>query len=192
MGPETSQLLTAVYMVLIGAGLGPANSLLVLAVQNALPPSQLGVVTSANQFFRQIGGTIGVTLFGAMITRTLRSGLTAALPPSLQGLPQEAIAELADPNLLTNPTALQQARSAIEGLAGSGAFEPFVQAFRAALGQGIGQVFLVSMVLGALAFLVTLRLPQHDLRDEPTVVTPPRPPQDEAAALQPVPGDGRD
>jgi len=190
MGPTTPQLLTAVYMVLIGAGLGPANSLLVLAVQNALPPSQLGTVTSANQFFRQIGGTIGVTIFGAMITRSLRSGLTAALPPSLRGLPPEAVDQLADPNLLTNPTALEQARSAIEALAGSGGFEPFVQAFRTALGQGIGQVFLVSLVLTVVAFVVTLRLPQHDLRDEPTVVTPAASPPPSEAALRPAKGDG--
>lgn len=169
MGPDTSKLVTGAYMVLIGLGLGPANSLLVLAVQNALPIRQLGVVTSANQFFRQIGGTIGVTLFGAMIGRTVGSNILANMPPELRDLPPESVAQLTDPNLLTNPTALERVRVGIEQVAGSAAFERFIDTFRAALGTGIGQVFLVSFALTVVAFIVTLRLPQHELGDESNV-----------------------
>lgn len=166
MGPDTPRFVTGVYMVLIGLGLGPANSLLVLAVQNALPIKQLGIVTSANQFFRQIGGTIGVTLFGAMISRTLNANLSANMPPELQALPPEALQPLMDPNLLTNPAALEQVRLAIVDVAGSGTFDAFITAFRMSLGTGITQIFLVSLALTIISFLVTLRLPQHDLKDE--------------------------
>src|SRR5262249_18831048 len=51
-----------------------------LAIQNAMPPQQLGVVTSANQFFRQIGSTMGVALFGTLLTNNLNAGLGRVMP----------------------------------------------------------------------------------------------------------------
>lgn len=55
-------------MVIVGIGLGPAQSLFTLAIQNAVPFSELGVATSASQFFRQIGSTIGLAVFGTLLT----------------------------------------------------------------------------------------------------------------------------
>ena len=64
-------------MALTGFGLGPGQSLFSLAVQNAVPAGQIGVVTSANQFFRQIGSTLGVAIFGALLTHNLTKALGA-------------------------------------------------------------------------------------------------------------------
>ena len=64
-------------MALTGFGLGPGQSLFSLAVQNAVPASQIGVVTSANQFFRQIGSTLGVAVFGTLLTHNLTKALGA-------------------------------------------------------------------------------------------------------------------
>ena len=55
---HTSQIDLAWRMLLLGIGLGPLQSLFSLAIQNASPMNRMGVVTSANQFFRQIGATI--------------------------------------------------------------------------------------------------------------------------------------
>jgi EmrB/QacA subfamily drug resistance transporter len=67
-------------MFVLGVGLGPGQSLFVLAVQNAVPPEQLGVVTSASQFFRQIGSTTGVALFGTFLTNNLSQSLGKIMP----------------------------------------------------------------------------------------------------------------
>lgn len=80
MTPETTQLDLAARMLLLGIALGPSQSLFTLALQNAMPADQMGVVTSSSQFFRQIGSTIGVALFGAFLTAHLTSGLGAIMP----------------------------------------------------------------------------------------------------------------
>ena len=59
---------TAGYMVVLGLGLGMVMQVLVLAVQNAVDYRYLGVATSGSTLFRQIGGSIGVSLFGAIFS----------------------------------------------------------------------------------------------------------------------------
>lgn len=70
---ETTRLDLSWRMVILGAGLGPLQATFNIAIQNAIPPQQIGVVTGANQFFRQIGSTIGVALFGTLFFQKLRS-----------------------------------------------------------------------------------------------------------------------
>ena len=67
-------------MVSMGLGLGPGMPLFTLAVQNAVPPERLGTASSATQFFRQIGSTIGIALMGAVLAASLQTQLTANLP----------------------------------------------------------------------------------------------------------------
>lgn len=155
--------LTVIYMVILGLGFGPGNSLFVLAVQNSLPVALLGTVTSANQFFRQIGGTIGVTLFGTLVTASVQRRLSDGLPAPLVELPANVKAELSDPNLLTSPVALEQARSVITEAAGPEVYDAFVASLRSALGSGLNQVFLWSLAATAVALLVTFWLPPQDL-----------------------------
>ena len=57
---------------------------LVLAAQNAVPYEQLGVATSGSTLFRQVGGSIGVSVFGAIFANQLASNLADALPPGTQ------------------------------------------------------------------------------------------------------------
>ena len=80
MHADTSRLGLSWRMAVLGVGLGPAQSLFGLAIQNALPTRDLGVATSSNQFFRQIGSTIGVAIFGAYLTNRLDSGLGKIMP----------------------------------------------------------------------------------------------------------------
>ncbi len=73
-------------MAILGMGLGPLQSLYSVAIQNAVPMNRIGVVTSANQFFRQIGSTVGVAIFGTLLTNNLNTKLAAwaaskGLPP---------------------------------------------------------------------------------------------------------------
>ncbi len=68
----------AVYMALVGAGLGLTMQVMVLAVQNAVPFRDLGTATSAATFFRSIGGSVGLAVFGAIFTNRLAASLPAA------------------------------------------------------------------------------------------------------------------
>ncbi len=83
---DTTQLGLAWRMVIVGIGLGPAQSLFTLAIQNAVPQAQLGVATGASQFFRQIGSTIGLAVFGSLLTLSVGTAIPKHLPdiPALQ------------------------------------------------------------------------------------------------------------
>ncbi len=66
MTVATSQLVAIVYIILIGLGMGLIMPTVTIAVQSAFGPRQRGVATSATQFFRSIGGTLGITLLGVV------------------------------------------------------------------------------------------------------------------------------
>ena len=69
--PGRSRLESGVYMVVLGAGIGMVMQILVLAVQNEAPVEDLGVATSTVTFFRAVGGSVGVALFGALFSSRL-------------------------------------------------------------------------------------------------------------------------
>ncbi|HET6551809.1 MAG TPA: MDR family MFS transporter, partial [Solirubrobacter sp.] len=63
---DTPPWLASVYMLVVGIGIGLVMQVLVLAVQNCSPPRDVGVATSTATFFRSMGGSLGVALFGAI------------------------------------------------------------------------------------------------------------------------------
>ena len=69
------------YMLVLGLGLGMVMQVLVLAAQNAVDYRFLGVATSGSTLFRQIGGSIGVAIFGAIFANRLATTSPARLPP---------------------------------------------------------------------------------------------------------------
>lgn len=80
IGPETTMGGMAWRMAIVGLGLGPSQSLVNLIVQAAFPLSQIGVATSSTQFFRQIGNTVGVAIFGTLLTLNLATELPRQVP----------------------------------------------------------------------------------------------------------------
>ena len=76
----TSMWIAAVFALILGLGLGMVMQVLVLAVQNAVDPSIMGVATSGSTLFRQIGGSIGVALFGTIFANRVHVELAARLP----------------------------------------------------------------------------------------------------------------
>jgi EmrB/QacA subfamily drug resistance transporter len=83
IGPDTSTGDLAWRLAITGVGLGPAQSLFSLVIQNSVPVTQLGIASSMSQFSRQIGATVGVAIFGTLLTHSL----TAELPKHLPHLP---------------------------------------------------------------------------------------------------------
>ncbi len=87
--PESSYAYEAALMVLLGAGLGVVMPVMNLAVQNEFTQKELGVATSSSQLFRSLGSTVGIAVFGAMLTAGLTSGLAGAdQDPYVQKLSQ--------------------------------------------------------------------------------------------------------
>jgi EmrB/QacA subfamily drug resistance transporter len=144
----------SIYAVLIGAGLGLSMQTIVIALQNAVEMKDLGIATSANTFFRSIGSTIGVALFGSLYA----SRLAINLPKGVE--------ELA----ATNPTALigatpeafEQLRNNTSVIDG---FSPDLQAvIYHAFVQSFHVVFLSAVPLTAAGFVMALFLREVPLR----------------------------
>ncbi len=69
MTAQATQFLASSYIVVLGLGMGLVMPTLTIAVQVAFPPEERGVATSSTQFFRSIGGTLGVTLLGVVMNQ---------------------------------------------------------------------------------------------------------------------------
>jgi predicted MFS family arabinose efflux permease len=80
LGVNTPTAVAAAYMLLLGLGLGLVMQVLVLAAQNAAPHRLLGVATSGASLARQLGGSIGVSVFGAIFTNRLDHELAQRAP----------------------------------------------------------------------------------------------------------------
>ena len=74
---------SGLYMFVLGAGIGLVMQVMVLATQNEAPISDLGVATSTVTFFRTIGGSVGVSIFGALFTSRLTDLLGSAVPENM-------------------------------------------------------------------------------------------------------------
>ncbi len=86
IGPDTTVLDLDLRLVVTGLGLGPTMSLFNMVVQNAVSTRETGVATSTFQFCRQIGSTVGVAVFGTLLTQHLMTDLRERVP-ALPGAP---------------------------------------------------------------------------------------------------------
>jgi EmrB/QacA subfamily drug resistance transporter len=147
MGVGTPFALEALYMLVLGMGIGGVMQVLVIIVQNGVPHSELGVATSGATFFRSIGGSFGTAIFGAIFSNVLVGNLIRHLHGT--SLPHGFSSANATPALLAHlPAAVHQA-------------------FVAGYAESIQTVFIVAVPIAALAFLATWLIPQVELRQWP-------------------------
>ncbi|MEE2035194.1 MDR family MFS transporter [Rhodococcus chondri] len=73
--------LVCCFLAVLGIGLGSSMQLLVLVVQNSFPIEEVGTATAGNNYFRQIGATLGAAVVGSVFTSRLASLLGERLPP---------------------------------------------------------------------------------------------------------------
>ncbi|UZK53439.1 MFS transporter [Streptomyces drozdowiczii] len=77
---DTPRLEYSIAQAVLGLGIGMIMPVLVLAVQNSVRPADLGTATSANNYFRQIGGSVGAAVFGTLFAGRLADALAVRLP----------------------------------------------------------------------------------------------------------------
>jgi EmrB/QacA subfamily drug resistance transporter len=140
LGVTTSTVTGAAYMLLLGLGIGMVMQVLVLAAQNAVEYRLLGVATSGSALVRQVGGSIGVALFGAIFSNRLGHELG-----------QRLVAGAHVPSA-TSPAVLKQLPAVIH------------HAYIAAVAAALHPVFLVAAAISLGAFALTWLLPDVPLR----------------------------
>ena len=79
LGPSTSRLVSMGFFVIFGVGMGFLMQITTLIAQNSVEPKDMGVASSSRSFFQQIGGSIGVSIFGVVFFRALNSSLGTKL-----------------------------------------------------------------------------------------------------------------
>ena len=161
-----------VVAVLLGLGIGPTNSLFVLAVQTEAPRNRIGTVTSTNQFFRQMGGTVGVALFGSVLAASFQDGLYGDLPGELTSLSKVTVSRLTSPEVITDPRELSWAQSTLENLGVGEVTEGLVTTLREHLTTGIRRVFLSAAILSTIALVLASVLPNRNLKSPPCLPRP--------------------
>ncbi len=103
--PSSPEWRVVVDLIVVGAGLGVTFPLYLTAVQTALPREFLGVASSQIQFWRNLGGTVGSAILGAVLANRLPDYLTTRLadlhlPPLAGGVPSGGANAILDPTLL--------------------------------------------------------------------------------------------
>jgi len=155
---DTNFVLVSVYMFILGSGVGMVMQNLVLVVQNAVGPTELGVASSGVTFFRSLGGTIGVSAMGAVLGAKVANlivaraaDLQAAL--SMLGAPGIALAKALQSGTIPQVRDLPiGVRTIIESI----------------YGQSVAAIFLVAAPLAVVTIIAVVLLPNLPLSTKTT------------------------
>lgn len=164
LGPDANANAILWCLVVVGFGFGSAQPVYALVVQNAAPRAQLGAASATSQFFRQIGSTIGVAVFGTMLLGVYHQRLAASLPA-------DTSAEVRA--LVDNPLQRTGEGALVHG-APAPAIPDAVQAsVRASLAAGMQRVFDLTSMVMAVSIVLNLLLPELPLRGKEEHALPP-------------------
>jgi len=167
MGVNTSNGELIRNMIITGLGIGATMSVFTIVVQNAFSVRQLGEVTASLQFFRNIGGTIGVAILGSLMNSQFRSEFNAKLPADVTStVPKEQLAALNNPQLILSPDVVAQVKQgfAAFGAQGDQLYNQVILTVRDALSVAITDLFVIGMVFMLLSLAVTVFLKEIPLR----------------------------
>ncbi|MFT9846517.1 MDR family MFS transporter [Aneurinibacillus sp. REN35] len=169
MDSHTTNTIAVLYMIVVGLGLGTAFPIFTLTVQNAVEQRLLGVATASTQLFRQLGGTVGVSVMGTVMSQRMMDGMqrTAAEGSMGQIADNPALASklaaLQNPQVLMDPAKLEAIQSNIPASI-QPLFDQLVQVLREALSYSLIGVFLSAAIAVGIGFLLTFFLEEIPLR----------------------------
>jgi EmrB/QacA subfamily drug resistance transporter len=144
MNAASSTVEDALFMLVLGLGIGAVMQILVTIVQNGVPHSEIGVATAGATFFRSIGGSFGTAIFGAIFSNLLFGNLAT----HLHGIKLPAGFSSAS----VTPAMLDLLPAAVR------------HGFVTGYAETIQTVFLVAVPIAVLAFLASWLIPQVELK----------------------------
>lgn len=177
MGADIDYGRVTLYMVLAGVGVGPSMPLYTLAIQNAVDVRFIGQATSASQFFRQTGATVGAALMGAVLGTTLGIAFASIeLPDRLAEEPGTSTEELVSTGGADLPARIRAAydraaerassetRAAAIRREGEMAATETAEVVRAAFTEATTRIYWLASGLTVVAILLSMRIPEVPLR----------------------------
>ena len=136
-------------MIVLGVGLGMAMQQYTLVVQNVVTRADMGVATASTQFFRNVGSTVGIAIYGTVMASGLGMQIASHLPKDMA---KGATAHL-DAGAVLDPSALQDVPPAV------------AEAVRWGLAEKLGEAFALGLPILAVVFIATLFIPHTPLRE---------------------------
>jgi hypothetical protein len=153
----TAEWLVVRDLIVVGLGIGVTFPLYLTAVQTALPRQYLGVASSQIQFWRNLGGTVGSAILGAVLTNRLPDYLTARV--SELGIPPQVLAGIpntGNANAILDPTLLSQLPPAI------------ITAIRSALADSLHDIYIFAGAVLVLGLVATVFMKEVPLKSVPS------------------------
>ncbi len=138
-------------MVVLGIGLGLCMQQYTLLVQNASARTDLGVATASTQFFRNVGSTVGIAIFGTVMTSGLHAAILSHLTPAAAAEAAASGQEIGVGSVL-DPAAMSALPPAV------------AEAVRAGLAERLHEVFVLGLPVLAIVFLATALIRSVPLR----------------------------
>lgn len=161
---DSTQTTVALYLMVTGFGLGPLMPSATLAVQSTVEKRLLGVATSATQFIRSLGSTVGTAVIGSLVTSGYAAYLKDNAPPQAPG---RLIDALKDPNALVSDRArdaLDRVASAFPG--GEQLVNQILEVAREGLSKSIHDGFVFTLVAVMCALVAALLMKNIHLGEE--------------------------
>lgn len=160
MGGATQRMDVILAMIIAGTGMGLLQPVYTVAVQNVAPRKQMGAATASTAFFRSIGSTMGVAVFGSVLLTSYHHDLTAGIPADT---PPAALKLFSNPLLLSH---LGPQLDAAFGRSPQGLqlLQMLMANVRMGLLHGLQRIFFASAVMMTLAIILHLLLRDVPLR----------------------------
>ena len=160
MGEETSLTVCEMYIVIAGLGFGGTVATLSIAVQNAVPFALVGTATSALQFFRSVGGMLGLAVLGAVMARSFSSALDETVPERVrEALPPGGLEALENhPGAIVDGSAAEalKVHLADAGPDGDALADLLLDSLVSSLAGALDDVFSIIAAVTVLSFAAAL------------------------------------
>jgi EmrB/QacA subfamily drug resistance transporter len=174
---DSSLAVVDVYMLIFGAGLGLCMQTVVLAMQNSVPATDIGVATSSATFFRQVGGTMGTAVFLSVLFSSVGAKVKTAYQGAFAGKDPDFTAAIHNP-AVTGSADNAKFLSALKNPSASGGIDlndtsflkglnhAIAHPFEVGFSQSMDLVFLCAAGIIAVAFVVSFFLKEVPLRTQ--------------------------
>ncbi|MGD0234142.1 MAG: MDR family MFS transporter [Syntrophorhabdales bacterium] len=162
MNMRTTLSIVLFYSALFGIGSGIVMPSFNLAVQNAFPLRDLALVSSSMQFFRNMGATIGTSVFGYVMNATMKSGMTSI---DLSRVSPQIANVVTNPRTLSSRAGIGQIRAHLpDSLLPQ--FDRLLDQVKGVMAHSIQEIFFIGLIVMMISLLVTLWLKELPLRRE--------------------------
>ena len=162
MNATTAASHVLLYSALFGIGSGIVMPSFNIAVQNAFSLRELALVSSSMQFFRNMGATIGTSVFGYVMSATMKSGMASI---DLSKVPPQIAVVVINPRTLSNRASIAEARAHLPGGL-LPQFDGLLDQVRVVMAHSIHEIFFLGLIVIVVSLLVALRLKELPLRRE--------------------------